>query len=137
MSTPLLFNLQYWFSRPKPKFWWHYINWFIVYFIFCKDLLVTNLQKFTRYKFIIYRSKALPYTGRGLSDPRLTLILNNVFFHKTYKAATLGSFLTFTSNNFTKIICLSLPSFWNDDAILKVLSSKKEPKVGNEGTCYL
>ena len=62
---------------------------------FHEDLVVTNLQNFTRCKFILDRSKALTHTRQGggsrvggiggvLFDQVLTLILNNFFSHKTF-----------------------------------------------------
>ena len=53
--------------------------------------------KFTRYKFIMNRSKAFTLTRQGeggrLFGQVFTLILNTFFFHKTYKAANFSTSL--------------------------------------------
>ena len=76
------------------KFSWHHINWFLVCSVFHEDLLVTNLQKLTRQKFIIYRSKTLTlYQAGGKRE---------TFWPGAYfQDSIFSTVLTFTWNYFT------------------------------------
>lgn len=78
------------------------------------------------FSLILYQARLGGDGGRF--GPRYTLILNNLFYHKTYKAANFQYFPNFYLESFHENIFLSLPPFWVYYVILKIEFLKKRLK---------